>query len=77
MNKKERKIFEKNLKNAMIVHLCKANINLDDNKAVNKELVKFKKQFIKDNDLDFDFYVYISTDRTIILDMKDGDNNER
>ena len=38
MNKKERKQFEKQLRNDVIKYLCNNHVNLDDYKEVNKAL---------------------------------------
>lgn len=60
MNKKEKKQFEKQLKNDVVKYLVSSDINLDNKKEINKKLKEFPNKyytevkyelFIDDNDV--------------------------
>lgn len=45
MTKKERKQFEKQLKNDVVMYLCNNQVNLSDYKAINKALKDFDNKY--------------------------------
>ena len=68
MNKKEKKQFEKQLKNDVLSYLVSSDIkNLDDYKEVRKYLKKFKNEYYKTIDYELD----ITDDGIITINYKE------
>lgn len=68
MNKKEKKQFEKQLKNDVLSYLVSSDIkNLDDYKEVRKYLKKFKNEYYKTIDYELD----ITDDGMITINYKE------
>ena len=68
MNKKEKKQFEKQLKNDVLSYLVSSDIkNLDDYKEVRKYLKQFKNEYYKTIDYELD----ITDDGIITINYKE------
>ena len=68
MNKKEKKQFEKQLKNDVLSYLVSSDIkNLDDYKEVRKYLKKFANEYYKTIDYELD----ITDDGIITINYKE------
>ena len=68
MNKKEKRQFEKQLKNDVIIYLINSDIkNLDDYKEVRKYLKKFANAYYKTIDYELD----ITDDGMITVNYKE------
>ena len=68
MNKKEKRMFEKQLKNDVLSYLVNSDIkNLDDYKEVRKYLKKFANKYYKTIDYELD----ITDDGIITINYKE------
>lgn len=68
MNKKEKRMFEKQLKNDVLSYLVSSDIkNLDDYKEVRKYLKQFANKYYKTIDYELD----ITDDGTITVNYKE------
>lgn len=68
MNKKEKRMFEKQLKNDVLSYLVNSDIkNLDDYKEVRKYLKQFANKYYKTIDYELD----ITKDGTITVNYKE------
>ena len=72
MNKKEKRMFEKQLKNDVLSYLVNSDIkNLDDYKEVRKYLKKFANEYYKTIDYELD----ITKDGMITINYKEDWKN--
>lgn len=70
MNKKEKKQFEKQLKNDLIKYLVSENVNLNDKKAVNKKLKQFPNKYYTEVKYD----LYLDDDECVNIIYKEEPN---
>lgn len=72
MNKKEKKQFEKQLKDDIIKYLVSSDINLDNKKEINKKLKDFPNKYYTE----IKYELFIDDNDTININYKEDINND-